>query len=274
MIASMTNLRRGLFLIVVGFASTAGLLAQELLPGALAVVKDPIERRAIETALSARNLLDGNRLCGVGRIPVGSEAKTLFVVSIEENGRYCNTVAVVRGGPEPEAIQTFQATGGANILDDLLRDLDNDGVPELVFRRYVASFSSECVVVVPVVYKCTANGCSDQSPLFADFFVKELDNLHNRIAVLTRTSGADSSCLVIERDKILRQLGSDKLAGLPIARRWAQSDDPIARQKAAFVAGDIDDPAAANLLDQLLADQNKTVANQAEQGIRKRQRRN
>jgi hypothetical protein len=242
-------------------------LAQDLLPDALSQVSDLSERRTLESALAARNLLQSDiRLCGVGRLQTPNGAGTLFVVSLEENGRYCNTVAIIRGVPEPEVIQTLQATGGADSLDSLLRDLDSDGVPELVFNRYFGSFSSECLAVVPVVYKCTQTGCSDESRYFPDFFVRELDEVEHRIEALNSVKGADTSCLVIERDKITRQLGRDRLAGLSLARQWAQSSNPDTRQKAALVAGDIDDAAATELLEKLQDDRNQLVADQAKKG--------
>jgi hypothetical protein len=241
-------------------------LGQATPPDPLSEVKDPSERHTIERALVAKDyeLFSDSRVCGVGRLPTDG-AGPLLVVSIEENGRYCNTVLVIRSAPKPEIIETFQPTGGADRLDSLLRDLDNDGVPELVFDRYVGHFSSDCYADIPVVYRRTLNGCSDQSRRFPDLFVSELDRLRYKIAALAGSNDADSSCLIIARDKILRQLGRDNLAGLPLAREWAKSSNRDTRAKAALVASDIDDPAAAELLDKLAVDRDDYVGTFARQ---------
>jgi hypothetical protein len=257
-------LRRVSIYVALVSAPIATALAQDLLPGALSEVQDPSERRTIERALAAENLLQSdNRLCGVGRLQTDNGAGTLFVVSIEENRRYCNTVAIIRGVPKPEVVQTLTATGGADRLDLLLRDLDNDGVPELVFERYVGHFDGDCQADIPVIYHCNLNGCSDESRRFPDFFVSELDKVRDKIAALAGSSDADTSCLVISRDKILRQLGRDKLAGLTLAREWAKSPNRDTRAKAALVAADIDDPNAAQLLETLARDTDAFVAQQA-----------
>jgi hypothetical protein len=253
--------------------STATAFAQDLVPDALSKMQDQSERRTIERAFEYRNWSqDGNRLCGVGRLQTDNGAGTLLVVSIEENGRYCNSIAIIRSVPRPEVIEHLTPTGGADRLDSLLRDLDNDGVPEPVFEEQYFG-ASECQAVFPVVYKCDMNGCSEQGRHFPDLLVSELDKVRDRIAALSSSSGADIWCLIIQRDKILRLLGRDKLAGLALARQWVQSADRDTRDKAALVASDIDDPAATELLERLQNDRSQPVADRARRGLGARKKR-
>jgi hypothetical protein len=45
----------------------------------------------------------------------------LLVVSIEENGRYCNSITIIRSVPRPEVIQHLMATAGGLQADGLAR---------------------------------------------------------------------------------------------------------------------------------------------------------
>jgi len=249
----------GIAALVVAVAAFAQDPRPGLLPGALSSIKDPFERQTLEKALAGSFDEDvPARLCGVHRVPVANGTETLFVVVEMLNGRdYCNYVQIVRATPTPVVIQTLRPYG--DTFEALVRDLDNDGDPELVVTTLLDDFGYACKVVVPVVYKCAMSGCSDQSGRYADFFFKLLENAVYSIAEKTSAGDFDITCDVIRRDKILRLLGRDKRAGLARAREWATSRDWQTRQKAAFVASDIDDPGAAELLDSLAVDKDEAV---------------
>jgi hypothetical protein len=45
-------------------------------------------------------------------------------------------------------------------LDDVLRDLDDDGVGEILLRRPTSSYASaRCMALVPAIHKCSASEC-------------------------------------------------------------------------------------------------------------------
>jgi hypothetical protein len=276
---AMTSLHRATCCVVAGtalvYVTTLHALAQDQgpLPEAFATITNPSERQTIETAISARTDFEtiSIRLCGVRRLSLANGEQTLFVVGMMTNGRdYCDTVDIIRAVPKPEVIQTFHPRGEP--IDQLVRDLDNDGNPELVFTAVVRDYGPDCRVQIPVVYKCTAAGCSDQSGHFPDFLLQELDKRRYAIAAMTSAGDSNTSCVTMERDKILRLLGRDKVAGLAQAQQWAKSTDREMRDKALEVARDIDDPSATQLLEKLQKDDDKNVSERAARALRARKR--
>jgi hypothetical protein len=248
---------------------------QQGLTAVLAQIASPVERRAIETALAAENLLDG-RICGAGRLPVNNGTHTLFVVTINE-GRLCNTVAIVRASPNPEVIQMLDTWADSDQIEDVLRDLDNDGEPEIVLRHLLTgggTGSSVCTSVIPIVYKCDSMRCTDRSRQFVSLYWDQLAAVRNQLADFQSSGDIEhTKCATIERDKILRVLGQDSLAGLAAAREWASSPDKDTREKALAVAEDIDDRQATQLLEKLQNDDDQLISERAVRALRGRQRR-
>ena len=114
----------------------------------------------------------------------------------------------------------------------------------------------------------------DRSDQFAQFYLRQLDIVRDQIAAILPDPdrAEDVSCLVIERDKILRQLAIDRQAGLTVALEWAKSIDPKVRERAALVLADIADPLASKALETLQHDRTSYVSHIAEEALRARRK--
>ena len=121
-----------------------------------------------------------------------------------------------------------------------------------------------------VVYQCSDDACTDASTRFGSFYLdrvqelnERLQQLNEKVASIENASRSQRPCLLMERDKILRMIGTDRHAGLSVAEQWTRSADPYLRKKAAAVFADIGDEAAQRGLEALSKDVDRGVADMA-----------
>lgn len=160
-------------------------------------------------------------------------------------------------------------TGGGSIGDGgdvsaSLKDLKHDGRIEFVLDDSLDEQFPNCIARWPVIYAWTGGSYKNVSDQFKDFYRHRLDSIEKRIsASLTADSSDDQSdkkCLQAEADRIKKFLDIAPNEGLDAAAQLAQSNDPAARERAAYLLGGIGTQQAQKYLETLTKDTDSAVS--------------
>lgn len=172
-----------------------------------------------------------------------------LLATLDVNGReFFNTVVIVR--QEPSDKMTAEELEGWMITDlhSIIRDLNGNGQDELIIPTVLESFSTADTITWPAVYRLEKGKYVEASgdfPAYYDSHVlpqldREIQSVQNE-----RSAGGDGATedklasLIMTRDKILRVLGREPMAGLQQAHEWMNSNDPKLLLAAAATLKDI-----------------------------------
>jgi len=200
----------------------------------------------------------------------------LIVVS-DPNGRgSCNAYSVLRGGATSWTWQPFIATEIPN-LEVTIVDLNSNGIPELLIPQIYAlgeGGSSRATWTSIYSWNSAQKRYIPSDEKFSSFYTSRLATLNGLISQdATDTAdppnivARDNSSHYMERDRILRFLGTDPNAGLSLALSWAQSSDDLLRYRAIVILAELGGAQATQALQTLSHDSNQFVADQATQAL-------
>jgi hypothetical protein len=212
------------------------------------------ERAAIAKFVNANRPRDVMEILPVnvgefGWLRVGG-GKSDFAVLIDESERgYFNELDIYSPGSADEL--KIQEIEGWEMgpFKKMVRDLNGDGVDELVIPKEFGGGTWQPTAGTPgwpAVYRLENGRYVEDSRDFPSFYDNEiLPRLNQEIgdaeARITREPFQAATVAVAEmtRDKILRVLGRNPVAGLNHAYQWMNSNNPILMQCAMATFGDI-----------------------------------
>jgi hypothetical protein len=136
----------------------------------------------------------------------------------------------------------FQSFDGAGKLSETIRDINGDGMDELIIWKEVAAPGSWSPMTAtprwPAVYKFKDGKYVEASGDFPNFYDTEvLPKLETEIGKASNPDNA--ATLTLQRDKVLRVLGRDPTAGIKQAYEWMSSGDSQLLQCAIATFADI-----------------------------------
>lgn len=226
---------------------------------------------ATRPATFLTNQIMPDQVAGFAWAKVGG-GKSDLVVAIDYAGRgFYRLWVYSHGSADSLAIQELEGWKPTGGLKGMLGDLNGDGVDELIIPTAVGQGGvwtpTTAAPLWPAVYRpqngkyvepiCGFPGLRsgsvqlstryvEASRDFPNFYdTKVLPNLDRTISMLQRKAAEDDgnpdalAHFIVERDKILRVLGRDPVAGLNHAYRWMNSDDPQVLQCAIATLYDI-----------------------------------
>jgi hypothetical protein len=130
----------------------------------------------------------------------------------------------------PGKLRHVSYRGGEGDLKDTIRDPNGDGKKELILDAYVDGANYEGITPEPVwpqVYRLENGKYVEASQDFPKFYDNEI--LPDLDKEISKEQGDDdqetAATRITEKDKILRVLRRDPVAGLDHAREWMKSDD-------------------------------------------------
>ena len=179
-----------------------------------------------------------------GRASVGG-GKSDFLVLFDFSERgYSNRLWVYsRDGAGALKIQEIEGWK-MGPLKQMVQDLNGDGTDELIIPMSLGGGSWTPTPATPVwtaIYRLENGRYVDDSRDFANYYDAEvLPQLDKAITAAKSQGYADGAAMdILEKNKILRVLGRDPVAGLSQAYQWMNSDNPILLQCAVATFGDI-----------------------------------
>lgn len=212
---------------------------------------------------------EGGTVCDATWMTDASGTRTIIAIVDYTGRRFCNEVLRIRPQPQPVIIQKLRAWNPEK-ADDLLRDLDGDGKPELVLYNLLTPYNgSRCVAVAPFVYKCSQSHCSEATRQFREFLIDQMALLKEPREDATAPEYEDEmSCYIVQRDALQRLSGIDPKAGMETARQWLASQKPDLRRKGLQVLLNIDDEEAREVVRGLVNDRDKAISGAAALAVR------
>jgi hypothetical protein len=215
-------------------------------------------------AVAERAVQFDAKACGAVILRGRDGGPSTIIASLDYSGRsLCGEVVRVSTKNPPVVLQRFVTSGVAEIAS-IVRDLDNDGNPEIVIpNQWGYGRHARCEPIHDVIYQCDARTCSDASARFIAYYSEALDRLNIEIDRLL-ASGSEGEqqlahCDAMERDRLLRFLGLDQSAGFAAAEQWMRSTDQDSKLDAVAVFKNIGDQSSKDRLQVLASDTDATV---------------
>ena len=210
-------------------------------------------------------VVTGATVCDVGLLPASPRRPATIVAVVDYSGRlFCNYVVRVAASDPPLLLQEITGwwvAGLDSAHGPVVRDVNGDGEADLVVPVAFSDYESDrqCVATVPIVYRCGAERCADASAAAPGFYAAFREQLAVRMRALEGAPGAtgreELPCLAMAAAKAERLEGVNPRAGLRVAERWMDEDDPALRRKAVWILADIHaatgDPVARTRLEML-----------------------
>jgi len=169
-------------------------------------------------------------------------------------GRGAELYIIDRVGAGYEPYSKWATVYGIDDVNDVVPDINHDGMLELVFDMAFTSYqgAGHCFSTWPVIYAWRGHEYSNVSAearfrRFYEDLIKQPDS---------------DDCSVASTDKIRRFLGNSD-AGLSHAVTWASDSNPNERIFAVEILGDIATVGAADQLRKMKTDKNKRVVEAA-----------
>jgi hypothetical protein len=194
------------------------------------------------------------------------------LVSVDVNGRaFCTAVVWITVSRQPRLLQRFD-TDHLPDLSNVVRDLNGDGVPDIVFpvAWSVGGGAGFCPAIRYQVFHCQGESCTDVSGAHPELFRERLRSLLDRLDQTANSSASEDKrirpCIEMERDWIIRHVNGDPNAGLALARSWLTTAGPEnleLRLKAIAVLRDIANDNAIRTLQQTAAGKDQALAGAA-----------
>jgi hypothetical protein len=208
----------------------------------------------------------GVTVCSAAEADLDGDGQPDLVASIDYSGRgFCNTLAVVEKGSSQSVPQVTDAWG----LDDVRNAIkpNTDGSLMLVVPTAFTDYEgAECMAVWQRLFRLQHGALVDVSTSHLDFYQARKREVEAAIARMDQEQ-ADTSCELIESDKLDRFLGASPTAGYARALAWMRSADPAMRKRAARVFADIGDTVSMANLQGLSRDTDPAVAASAQGGM-------
>lgn len=131
---------------------------------------------------------------------------------------------------ETKGTVSSQSIPGEMSLNDGIKDLDGDGQKEIIVNSFLDPTGlrgANPTPVWPQVYRLKGEKFVPASKEFSSFYELDvLPRLDKEIAQSPPDFETGLAVLQMQRDKILRVLGTDREAGLVRARQWVKSENP------------------------------------------------
>lgn len=197
-------------------------------------------------------------------VDLNADGQLDLLAAVDYSGRQIfNTIVVVQRQANNFTVQQIEALN-VQSLQGIVADLNNDGHLELLVPTAITPYLG---VEAPQAYWTAIYGWNnslwvDVSSQFSTYYkTTVLPALQQTLNNLQTTSAGtiQSDVAQIEYDKASRVSGQDPTAGLAQALSWASSGDSTHRIFAATVLADIGTPAALDVLNTLVADQDPNV---------------
>ncbi len=210
--------------------------------------KYPPIQQEVEKFINRIQDTDWNvKVCSYKFVNFNKDGSFYLVASLDMIGRHaCNEIVVIgKKGSSFSIINRFKAWMVEDI-SDALRDLDNDGISELVFPQAWSEYegAGHCQALWGKVYQWKDWHLVDNDASYPELYKTRMKELE---ILIPRTT--DPSCRQMELDKIMRFLHQSPTAGFDRAVEWMKSSDRFLRRKAAAVFADINDqPSRKNLI--------------------------
>jgi hypothetical protein len=200
----------------------------------------------------------------------------LHLANADYSGRgFYNRLFVIKGGGNPR----YQIVDGWDLSDlaGRIADFDGDGRAELLVTRLLTPYGGGYPqATYRAVYELQNGRWRDASASFAAWYrqqelprIEQELNERRAVASPAELDQALADAAELERDKVLRVIGSDREAGLAAAAAWSADGHPYRRIYAATILADIGTPAAQERLKLLQADPDPHVAQAARAAHRK-----
>lgn len=196
-----------------------------------------------------RAVVTGASVCDVGVLPASARRPATIVAVVDYSGRlFCNYVVRVTDTGPPVLLQELTGWWVASLdsaRGPVVRDVNGDGEADLVVPAAVSDYESDrrCVATVPFVYRCDAERCVDASGAAPAFYAAFRERLAARMRALEAAPDAagrdELACVAMAAAKAERLEGGNPRAGLDLAVRWVDDDDPAMRRKAVWILADI-----------------------------------
>ena len=255
----------------------AGLLALSLLPLAplQAAPSVPVQLTSPKAAealldklwhLPPRASQGGVTVCSAAEADLDGDGRPDLIASVDYSGRgFCNTLAVVEKGSSQSVPQVTDTWGMDDVRDAIRRN--EDGSLMLVVPTAFTDYEgAECMAVWQRLFRLQHGALVDVSTSHPDFYKARKREVDATIAKMDQEK-ADTSCALIESDKLDRFLGASPTAGYARALAWMRSADPAMRRRAARVFADIGDTVSMANLQGLSRDTDPAVAASAQGGM-------
>jgi len=212
-------------------------------------------------------------LCSFGFFDFGISNKVILLASVASGRHFCNTVAALQPGKRPWTFDVWLEDD----VQKIVKRAQGSRRALLVFEElwHPTSGMAWCNATWQRVFAPGIDGFIDVGQKYPELYRERLEDLIATIAHLdapdhrkTRPSDSndprlESSCAVMEADRIKRYLGIDRKAGLNTAETWALSPDPLLRGNAIAVFQNINSLEARRAIAKLVQDPDRDVAAQA-----------
>ena len=208
----------------------------------------------------------GVTVCSAAEADLDGDGRPDLIASIDYSGRgFCNTLAVVEKGSSQSVPQVTDTWGMDDVQDAIKRN--EDGSLMLVVPTAFTDYEgAECMAVWQRLLKLQHGALVDVSTSHPDLYKARKREVDATIARMNQEK-ADTSCELIELDKLDRFLGASPTAGYARALAWMRSADPAMRRRAARVFADIGDTVSMANLQGLSHDTDPAVAASAQGGM-------
>jgi hypothetical protein len=176
-------------------------------------------------------------------------------------------------------------------LDSVIKDLDNDGIYELVLKQHLTLFrgGAHPIAFWMAIYRWNqgkfVRADSDYPDFYRDLLPKiesEFERIHGKVLLSCdddppgKVDSELTSCLIdvrglavktIERDKIYRHIGADSRAGYRQAIVWSKYADKVMRENAVIVFKDTADKKSLEQLRILSEDPEESISSMAQRAL-------
>jgi hypothetical protein len=213
----------------------------------------------------------------------GDKTSELFV-TVALSRRFFNTLFIFKSSGESKSLLQRESVWMLENLDLAVKDLDKDGFNELILPKALTSYRGmdSPLPIWKSIYKWSNGKFVTADSEYLGFYKDLLPSIEHKISEAdkrwsTADPNLDETTLrqnkwnyerlrasqAIIRDKILRLIGTDPLAGYKEALLWAQHPDRDMKKNAIAVFKDIFDQNSRKQLEILSKDSDQLVANQA-----------
>ena len=178
------------------------------------------------------------------RATVSAGRSDIFVL-LDISGRGYSNILLIYSKDSTGNLQSQVLDGWKmNNLEQMVRDLNGDGSDELIITTSLDGGSwtpTPATPAWPAIYRLVNGKYVEDSRDFPNYYDTEiLRQLDKAIAAAKNHGYSDVLAMdLLEKNKILRVLGRNPVAGLNHAYQWMNSDDPILMQCAIATFADV-----------------------------------
>ena len=200
------------------------------------------------------------KICSYKFVDPARDGTFRLIAAFDGSGYHtCNRIVVVgKKGSRFTVVNDWQ-TRMAEKVDNILRDLDDDGHTELIIPEAWSKYEiGHCMAMWQKAYKWDGDHFANHSREYPQLYKARQKELMEEIPRLR-----EPTCDQMELDKIARFFGTAATAGYAEASMWMLAPEPFMRRKAAAVFADIGDDVSKKNLDSLSKDADPLTAETA-----------